>query len=487
MTGGVVACGHEAVADAAAAVLRAGGNAFDACVAAGFAGAVAEPGFTSLAGGGFLLAHTAGGDAVLFDFFVDTPGLGLPPGERNLHFLPVNVRFVAADQVFHAGLGSVAVPGCLAGYLHVHDRLGRLPLADVVEPAVALARDGVVVDATHAEVLGLLEPILVREPEARAIVAPRGRILREGERMTNVDLADYLSTLARDVHASFYEGDLARALDARMRGGDGLVTEEDLAAYAVVEREPLVVEYRGERILTNPPPSFGGELIALALQLDEATGDAPAWQSADALVRNVEVMIEVDRRRHANGATKGTTQMTVADDDGNVASMTTSNGETSGDVIPGTGVLLNNMLGEDDLHPAGFHAGPPGLRVPSMMAPTIVRAPDGNVALALGSGGSKRIRTAIAQVVMAVIGHGRAVGDAVEAPRAHWDGAVVQLEPGFPADAVAAVRARWDVNEWPVRNLYFGGVHAVQPPGAGAGDPRRGGAVRVVGGGAPTQ
>ena len=263
---GVVACGHEAVGDAAASVLRAGGNAFDACLAAGFAGAVAEPCFTSLGGGGFLLAHTSAGDQVLFDFFVDTPGRSVSASDRQPHFLPVNVSFLAADQVFHAGLGSVAVPGCLAGYLHVHERLGRLPLADVVAPAITLARHGVRVDATQSEVLGLLAPIVLREPESAAIFAPAGELLHEGDQLTNPDLAAYLEWLAADVNAaSFYGGAVAKALVAQMQKGDGLVTADDLAAYAVIERSPAVAEYRGHRVLTNPPPSFGGELIALAV------------------------------------------------------------------------------------------------------------------------------------------------------------------------------------------------------------------------------
>ena len=480
MPRGVVACGHPAVSDAAATVLRKGGNAFDACLAAGFAGAVAEPCFTSLAGGGFLLAHTAAGDDVLFDFFVDFPGRSRPDVDRQPHFLPVNVNFLAAEQVFHAGLGSVAVPGCLAGYLHVHERLGRLPLADIVEPAVSLGRDGVHVDATQAEVLALLEPILLREPACAALFAPRGSLLREGDTLTNPDLAAYLDALARDAATtSFYAGAHADDLVAMMDDGDGLVTADDLRAYAVIEREPLRAPYRGHTIVTNPSPSFGGGLIALALALEEERGDAGPWHSDSHLVATVEVMVEIDRRR-IDGATKGTTQMTVADRDGNVASMTTSNGETSGDVIPGTGVVLNNMLGEDDLHPDGFHAGPAGARVPSMMAPTFVHDENGDVVLALGSGGSKRIRTAIQQVIAGVIAHGRALGDAVEAPRLHWDGGLVQAEPGFPPAALEAVQRRWTVNRWPARNLYFGGVHAVRPGVGGHGDPRRGGTSRIV-------
>jgi gamma-glutamyltranspeptidase/glutathione hydrolase len=477
---GIVACGHAAVSDAAASVLRRGGNAFDACLAAGFAGAVAEPCFTSLAGGGFLLAHTSSGEQVLFDFFVDTPGRSLSASERQPHFLPINVSFLAADQVFHAGLGSVAVPGCLAGYLHVHERLGRLPLADIVAPAIGLARNGVRVDTTQSEVLGLLAPILLREPESAAIFAPAGLLLREGDQLTNTDLAAYLEWLAADQNAaSFYRGALADALVAQMHHGDGLVTRDDLAAYTVVERTPATSDYRGHRVVTNPRPSFGGELISLALSLEEARGAPPSWHSPEHLEAVVEVMIDVDRRRTI-GAAKGTTQMTVVDAAGNVASMTTSNGETSGDVVPGTGVLLNNMLGEDDLHPEGFHASPPGARVPSMMAPTLVLDRSDHVVLALGSGGSKRIRTAIGQVVAAVVGHDRDLAEAVNAARVHWDGEVLQVEPGLQPAALEHLRRRWTINEWPARNLYFGGVHAVQPGQIGIGDPRRGGTARIV-------
>ena len=137
--------------------------------------------------------------------------------------------------------------------------------------------------------------------------------------------------------------------------------------------------------------------------------------------------------------------------------------------------MLNNMLGEDDLHPAGFHAMPPGERVPSMMAPTIVLDATGSPCLALGSGGSKRIRSAILQVLVGVLDRGLDVAAAVEAPRIHWDGELLQVEPGFDDDTIRALRAAVRDERWAERNLYFGGVHAVVPGGDGAGDPRRGG------------
>lgn len=491
MTGGLVAGGHPEVCAAAASVLRNGGNAFDAVVAAGFAAAVAEPTLTSLGGGGFLLARTAEGEAVLFDFFVDTPGRGLGPGAVQPHFEPVTIAFPGSDQVFNVGRGSVAVPGCLAGYLHVHDRLGRLPLRDVVAPAVDLAGGGVVVSPMAASLCALLWPIFDRSPDTHALFAPTGRALRAGDRMTNPDLAAFLARLGDDPGHSFYRGALAEAFAADMAARGGLVTEEDLAAFEVVERTPLTADYRGHRVLTNPAPSFGGSLVALTLDLLEDGGTLPERGSSDHAVALTEAMVETDRLRALGEvdariqATRGTTHVSVADRDGNVASMTTSNGEASGYVVPGTGILLNNMLGEDDLHPDGFHAAPAGERVASMMSPTVVLDPSGDPALVVGSGGSKRIRTTIVQVVTAVVDHDVPLAGAVDGPRLHWDGDVVQIEPGWSAESVEALRRRRPVNEWAERNLYFGGAHAVVPPGpdgsgAAAGDPRRGGAALIV-------
>ena len=500
ITHGIVAAGHDAAADAAARMLRQGGNAFDAVVAAGFASAVCEPGFTSLGGGGFLLARTADGADVLHDFFVDTPGRGRPDGAPAPVIDEVSVAFAAAVQSFHCGPGSVAVPGVLAGYLHVHDRLGRLPLADVVAPAAALATDGVAVSPSQGADLALLAPILARTAASRAIFFPSGALLQAGDTLRNPDLGAFLTALGRDPGATFYAGSLAERFVAQLGAGGGLLTTDDLAGYRVVERAPLRFTYRGRTVLTNPPPTFGGALLALALTRLADAGALPPAGSPELAVALVDVMAGVDADR-ATGhqdvlaalrgdlgddpttrpvATRGTTHVTVADAEGNVAAMTTSNGECSGDVIDGTGISCNNMLGEDDLHPDGFHAAPPGRRVASMMSPTFVLGDGDAVELALGSGGSKRIRSALLQVLTAVLDHGRDLADAVEAPRLHWDGDHVEVEPGFEAAVLDALTARARTNVWPEASLYFGGVHAVAPGRAGAGDARRGGAVRVV-------
>jgi len=448
-------------------------------VAAGFTACVAEPMFTSLGGGGFLLARSAAGAEDLHDFFVDAPGRGLDAGALEPHFLPFTVRFPSSEQVFNMGLGSVAAPGTLRGLLHVHEVLGRVPLARVVEPAARLARTGLALNEHQAYVQELLYPMLTLTPAGRAIYAPEGRGLRAGELLRNADLAAFLEELPADRGREFYRGALAQRIARDMREGQGLLTSEDLAACRVIARAPLAFQYRGQRVLTNPRPSLGGELIAFALsELERGGGGDAVWGSAPHAVALADAMAAAERSR-SGPAAGGTTHLSVADAEGNAASLSLSNGEGSGYIAPGTGILLNNMLGEDDLHPDGFHAAPAGERVGSMMAPTMVFADDA-VRLVLGSGGSKRIRSAIVQVIIAVLDFGMDLRQAVEAPRIHWDGESIQAEPGFDAAALDALRARWPLNQWDERNLYFGGVHAVAPGTGAAGDPRREGHGALV-------
>ena len=238
----------------------------------------------------------------------------------------------------------------------------------------------------------------------------------------------------------------------------------------------------------------------MALRRFAAAGPGPALGSPERALLLAEVMASVDADREAGHpevlaalqgglgddptqrpvVSRGTTHVTVADAEGNVAAMTSSNGECSGDIIEGTGIACNNMLGEDDLHPDGFHAAPPGQRVASMMSPTLVLDHDGRVELALGSGGSKRIRSALLQVLTAVIDHDQPLATAVEAPRLHWDADHLEVEPGHAPEVLTALGAGHRVNQWPERSMYFGGVHAVAPGRTCAGDPRRGGATRIV-------
>ena len=498
----VVAAGHEAVTGAAATVLRAGGNAFDAAVAAGFAGAVAEQTLTSLGGGGFLLARTADGQEIFFDFFVDTPGLGLEQPLPNPHFFPVGINFGGSVQEFNIGLGSVAVPGTLKGLLHVHERLGRTPLTEVLEPAVQLAL-GHELNPFQAGFIRMLHPIMTMTETGRRLYEPDGFYLSEGDQLAIPELSDFLQQLVEDRGESFYKGDIARVIDREMREGGGLLTFEDLSSYQVIERRPLRVSYRGYTLLTGPPPSFGGPLIALSLSLLEKLKPLDRWGSPEHLLRTLAMMQEVEKMREKGSFnsealaeflasstrttsvenmrmfSRGTTHVSIADSEGNIASLTCSNGEGSGYFVPGTGIMLNNMMGEDDLHPNGFHSAPPGERVGSMMSPSALLR-DSELKLVFGSGGSKRIRPALTQVLTQIVDFNRDLGAAVHAPRMHWDGEVLQLEPGFEEQAVAALADRVPINIWDDQNVYFGGVHSVIPGFAGVGDSRRGGSVAVV-------
>lgn len=485
----MVASGHPLVSEAAMEILSGGGNAFDAVIGAGFVSAVAEPALTSLGGGGFLMARTAAGETTLFDFFSNTPGKGLREEGLTPHFFPVSVHFTDSVQDFNVGLGSVAVPGTLKGFLHIHDKLGTLPFARIMAPAIKTAVTGVALSDQQAHFLELLEPILTMTPAGRKLYAPEGRYPGRGDVLANPDLARFLEEISHHRSKTFYEGTLADLIDRNMRGGGGLLTAEDLSAYEVIEREPIEVSYRGRRFKTNPPPSFGGSLIAMALEeLERSCRGNCRPGSPEYLTAQARAMLQVEKNRclvhnhcdPANGArtfSRGTTHISVVDAMGNVASMTNSNGEGSGYIVPGTGIMLNNMMGEDDLHPDGFHASPPGQRVASMMSPSLLLDGD-RVILVIGSGGSKRIRTAITQVVSLIVDCGIDVQEAVTFPRIHWDGEVFQVEPGFPEESLAALARLGEINLWSEKNVYFGGVHAVMPRHGGGGDPRRGGAVR---------
>ena len=488
-----VAAGNTDTAQAAVEVLRAGGNAYDAVLAAGFAAAVTEPGLSSLGGGGFLLARTAAGAETVFDFFVDSPGRGRSGASADPHFTPVTVSFAGADQVFHAGWGSVAVPGCLDGYLHVHRRLGRLPLTAVVAPARRLAEYGAVLEQTQADVLELLAGIVALTAQGRALFAPGGSLLRAGDTLRNPDIAAFLDQVAAGTVVSFADPALARPLAQAMDAGGGRLTVADLTAYAVVERPPLVCQHRGARIATNPPPSFGGGIVCAALaglEPGAVTDDSPAAMErlAAALVAMTDghplgsAAVASPPSAFPPTSVRGTTHVSVLDAEGNVATMTTSNGSCSGVFVPGTGVQLNNVMGEADLHPDGFHSTPPGLRIGSMMAPTVATTAEGDL-IALGSGGSERIRSALMSVLIGLLDRGLPLAAAVRGPRLHWDRATLQVEPGL-ADDVLRRLIRWPVHVWRGQDLYFGGVHSVCRAADGSvtavGDSRRGGSAAVI-------
>lgn len=487
---GIVAAGHPVSAEAGAAVLRAGGNAVDAAVAACLASWVAEPLLTGPGAGGYLLVAGAGEEPTVLDFFVAAPSDG-----PRAPLTPIDVSFGDATQVFHVGAASCGAYGTPAGLEDAARRWGRLPLADLAAPAAALARAGVPLSPAQAYVFEILEGILLSTPEAAAEFAPRGRALRTGEPFRSDALAETIERFGAEGAAPFYAGDLAAAAVEAVRRGGGTLSAADLSAFAAIAREPARATYRGREVLTNPPPAAGGVLLALALGRLDAHADhrdPPAPPTTADLVDAMAVAHAARTPEFDAGLAEpgflerflaaqlgSTTHVAVLDGDGRACSVTCTNGEGSGVVVPSTGIHLNNVMGEADLSPLGFFTAPTGRRMPSMMAPTVVLG-DSGVELVLGSAGSNRIRSAILQTIVGVVDHGLDARAAVEAPRLHLEEGTVYAEPGVDLADMAA--AGFQLAPFRARNLFFGGVQAVERDPAtgrltGAGDPRRGGAA----------
>jgi len=506
---GAVAAGHEVTADAAAEILRAGGNAFDAAIAAVFAACVAEPVLCSLGGGGFLLARGDREQPRVFDFFTQTPRSRLPVTALDFH--PVKVDFGDAQQEFHVGLGACATPGCVAGLYEVHRELGSVPMRELVQPALAAARNGITVTDLQGYIFSLVAPIYTN-PAAQGVFlgTDRENIARAGEVMRFPGFADFLEVMALEGEGLFYRGEIAALIAGMCAEHGGCLTRDDLKSYRAVVRKPLSTDYRGTRVLTNPPPSSGGVLVAFALKLLEPTAVAShLFGSYEHLRLLIDVMratnqarldrmcdeVSVDLlsepllrayREQVHGrsmARRGTTHISVIDRRHNIAAVTISNGEGCGSVIPDTSIMLNNTLGEEDLNPSGFHQWQPDQRMSSMMAPSVVMRPDGGL-LAFGSGGSNRIRTVLLQMISNLIDFGLDVEAAARAPRIHIEERVLNIEGGIDTTVVERL-----ADEFPERrvfggrNLFFGGAHIVASDGGGftgAGDPRRGGVCRIV-------
>jgi gamma-glutamyltranspeptidase/glutathione hydrolase len=435
----------------------------------------AEPLLTGLGAGGYMVVSSPTGEDVLLDFFVEAPGRGREHQGR-APLVAVDVSFGDANQLFHVGAASVGAYGMPAGLCAAHQRFATLPLPELAAPAVAAMRDGVLVNGMQAYLFEILDAIVRSSPGAEAAYLIDGRQIAEGDIHRQPELADTLERLAAEGCAAFYTGDIAAAVCRTVARGGGLLTPQDMRVYEAVAREPVRVAYRGREIITNPPPSAGGILIAGALEELDTEPGVPG------VARLVAALERAQRRRTPEFLEQlgSTTHIAVIDADGWACSVTSSNGEGSGLIVPGTGLHLNNMMGEQDLSPLGFFKHPPGRRLPSMMSPTVVRT-DGAVSMALGSAGSNRIRSAVLQVISRVIDEGMTPQAAIEAPRVHWEDGTVFCEPGIDADTLEANGRT--VARFRALNLFFGGAQCVTrtPAGfAGGGDPRRGGAWVLV-------
>ena len=531
---GMVGSTDEHASRAGLDILRKGGNAVDAAVAVGFALAVTHPAAGNLGGGGFMVIRLADGRETTVDYRERAPA-----GAHRDMYLDASGNPVAERSM--VGPLAAGVPGSVAGLSYAQRRYGKLPLATVMAPAVALARDGFEVSWALADSLSEAGDLLNRFPaSARAFRRADGTPLQPGDRLVQADLARTLSLIAEQGPDAFYKGPVADLIAAEMARTGGLITKADLAAYEPRERPPVVGEYRGHRIVSMAPPSSGG--IAL-IQLLNILEPYPLAEYGHNSSRTIHLVAEAARRVYAdrsewlgdpdyfavptaglvsrryaehlragiseNRATPSqqvrpgrprefessdTTHYSVVDVDGNAVSTTTTlNGSYgNGQVVTGAGFLLNNEMDDFSAKPGtpnmfGLIGGEanaiaPGKRMLSSMTPTIV-VKDGRTRLVLGSPGGSRIITTVLQVLLNVVDFRMTVQEAVDAPRFHhqWLPDAIRLEQrGFPADVTMALEAMGhSLTDGP----NMGDVHAIMIDDAGlrlgASDPRLDG--RTVG------
>lgn len=511
---GVIAAGSIPTAEAGAEVLAAGGNAVDAAMAAIMAVNAGEPTLTSLAAGGVMMHRDgATGAVTVVDCFADAPHLGADDVE-GYDFRGIELDYGPVKQTFHIGAGSAAVPGILPGVFAASKRWGTLSLSDIVAPACRMLRAGARIGRGQAKLARLLEPILTLRPEARAIFAPDGEYLREGSIFKSPRLAETLEAMAAGGGAAWYAGELVPQMVRDFGpGAGGLFSDRDFEQYTVGFHTPLRIEWGGHTVNLMPPPAAGGTMIGLMLDLlDGALPDvrtragvrrlATAMAVADEARKDGAMALHDHRlpgwrarfqtlladehlpARRIPGGPPSTTHISVLDADGNACAVTFSHGESNGLLIGDTGIVMNNLLGEEDLHPDGFGVAPRGERLATMMSPTLVTSPDGDV-VALGTGGANRIRTAILQALLRICGFDDPVEAAIRAPRMHFEGGRLSLETfdrAAPADTLLDLGV--ELARFPEPDLFFGGVHVARRRGdgrlSGAGDARRGGVCRVV-------
>jgi gamma-glutamyltranspeptidase/glutathione hydrolase len=455
-----VAAGHPATAAAGIEILADGGSAADASVAAALASCVAETVMTGLLGGGHAVYwDAAAACARNLDCFVAVPGLGAP--QRVPELVHLDVPF--GEELVHYAIGaaSCATPGLPAGLVALWQAYGRLPWARLVEPALRLARDGVEFPPAHAACLAMLAPVMTMDEGAR-IYSPGGDLLQAGARLEQPGLVATLEAVAVEGAESAYSGTIAGSLLALCAKRGGLVTRADLEAYEAHWSEPVEAAYLDWTLLTRRGLSGVPET-------------APRIPRLRALSERERVLALVDIFR-SNGVDAHTTNTTVVDADGNACALTTSLGLGSGDFLPELDLHLNSMLGEADLVRGPLVAGE---RMASMMAPTLALS-DSGLELAGGAAGGTRLRTALLGVIAGILDEELAPREAIERPRFHTAGSIVNAEPGVDTDALTALEGRgWTVRRWSERHHYFGGVSVVSRRGAAA-DPRRSGAAATL-------
>jgi gamma-glutamyltranspeptidase/glutathione hydrolase len=507
MTKVAVATTSQLAADAANEVARHGGNAVDCALAAALFTINTQPGVCALGGSAFVTVWGPGSDPVTIDGNVAIPGRGLPDADRG-HAAPSVTLDYGGGITTLAGPGSVAVPGTLAAIERAWQLFGNARWQDLFAPVIAATRDGFPLPSACHYYLGMSgEHIFARSDDGFFALHDANRSLREaGSLIVVPHLADTLAEIAKEGAKLFYQGELARTISGHVRDGGGALTMQDLEDFKAIERPSLTVDIGAWTIASNPAPAVGGTMLAAMLL---ACADLPhsEWTS-EALSRLIQVqraaldyrmrrldladdvgaeaakLLEAARsgRLLSKWTSASTVHTSTVDENGIACAVTASSGYGSGEMPAGTGLWLNNCLGELELNRRGLAAEPPGARLPSNMAPSIARR-KGRV-IAAGSPGADRITTALHQFFVNILQMEMPLEAAIAHPRLHVDtsGEVERLmsEPGLELPEVDL-----PLSVSPELNMYFGGIGATLVDSENgfqvASDPRREGGTAICG------
>ena len=493
---GNISTGSEEASLAAKEILRFGGNAFDAAVSAIFVSMTSEFALTGAFGGGTMLGVKQNSTPFIYDFFVNSP----IKNNKNCEFFNINVDFGETSQKFNIGLGSIATPGNLMGLIEIQKKYGKLDIKDVLQNAIYIANNGVIITSYQGYIMSLIKPILENDNSTNNLFFKNNKLLKEGDTFKNIEFGNFLSMLIKEGHNYFYKGDglniILKFLDNKSN-----LSKNDFSDYQTFERKAESINFNNHTIYTNSSPSHGGPLIIFLLKILRESGvkiDNNSLISAMDITSkarektcvnpNLENEINkiFDRKNFKKFLNHfknnildfskpidgfgSTTHVSIIDKENNAASITTTNGEGCGYTIPEYGIMMNNMLGEEDLNPFGFHNWNKKRRLPTMISPIIITK-NNKLKFIFGSGGSNRIRSANIQVILNLLIHKMSLKDSISKSRLHLEGDTLFYESNTEFNIN---KNNIKLKPFKKKSLFFGGVNAVSPKSS-VSDERRGG------------
>ncbi len=483
------ATGHQVTSEVAELILADGGNVFDATVACYLASFISEPMMASAGAGGFANILLKDGTNFILDFFCETPKVKLTPAIYN----EVSVDFGESTELFYTGAASMAVPGAMAMISFLSKHYCRMPLVELVKPAIDLASNGLIYTNFQAEDTKLLANILLQSEEGRRLFTLGSKLIKEGDLFKLAQYADFLENFAREKFDWFYKGEIAQSIHKYSVENGGHIRYQDLVDYQLRVRRPYNFGFRSREISVPSLPSLGGGLMKIFLdQFEDSSYEVlenqhflalrSAFANAQPYLENPKKLFEllklIEDDEFSNRIAGGTSHFNIVDKFGNAIALSTSIGEGCGFFIPNTDMQMNNMLGEPGLMPSGLGSWLEAKRLNSMMCPTLVFDEQKKLELLIGSGGSSRIPFSIAQVLINKYLSQKNLKDSILMPRMFESSDKIYLEQGFNFDKNSIAK---EVVEWKNLNMLFGGTHCIDlTQNLAYGDPRREGHAKLV-------